>query len=199
MREFIKDGQWDEDTLRNTTKDLVQLFRKLLIAGGEDSVQWITPFGFNAAWEAARLRNLEVEWVGLCWNRGRPRWSMHSVLVIHKAILSLDFLQKRGVALANRCYLCYTDGETLDHMFCDCDNTWQVWSFLFEVCGWTLQRVHGITDLIEQFTQHFQRQTTKKMARMIFTTSLYFLWWKRNNRLHDKCVREAKELAKCIF
>ncbi|RVW69131.1 Cycloartenol synthase [Vitis vinifera] len=45
-------------------------------------------------------------------------------------VLTLDRLQKRGWALANRCFLCQTCGESIDHLFLHCERTREVYSNL---------------------------------------------------------------------
>ena len=56
--------------------------------------------------------------------------------------LTLDQIQKRGWALANRCYLCHLNEESIDHLLLHCVKTsalWEMFFFLFlEFCGWSL-------------------------------------------------------------
>ncbi|CAL1359192.1 unnamed protein product [Linum trigynum] len=47
--------------------------------------------------------------------------------VVHKRILTLDKLQRRGVLLANRCSLCTKDEENVDHLFIKCEFVKEIW------------------------------------------------------------------------
>ena len=48
-------------------------------------------------------------------------------------ILTLDQLQKRGIPLANRCYLCLEQEETVDHLHIHCIKTISLWELLFSL------------------------------------------------------------------
>ena len=51
-------------------------------------------------------------------------------------ILTLNQLQRRGYSLANRCFLCLADAETVDHLLLHCVMTRALWIFFFSLwCG----------------------------------------------------------------
>ena len=54
--------------------------------------------------------------------------------------LTLDLVQKRGWALANRCFMCLQNEETIDHMLFHCSKTMVLWELLFTLFGvsWVL-------------------------------------------------------------
>ncbi|XP_059635577.1 uncharacterized protein LOC132277741 [Cornus florida] len=80
MHELIIEGEGDVSQLNNTSHELIQMFQNQKIHGEVDEIQWVTTFSFKAAWEATRFRLQELNWAGLCWSGGRPRWSVHAVL-----------------------------------------------------------------------------------------------------------------------
>ena len=45
--------------------------------------------------------------------------------------LTLDMVQKRGRALANRCFMCLEKEETIDHLLLHCSKTRVLWDLLF--------------------------------------------------------------------
>ncbi|RVX23342.1 putative ribonuclease H protein [Vitis vinifera] len=55
-------------------------------------------------------------------------------------ILTLDQLQRRGYSLANRCFLCLAEAETVDHLLLHCVMTRTLWNLLFSLFGveWVL-------------------------------------------------------------
>ncbi|RVW46613.1 Transposon TX1 uncharacterized 149 kDa protein [Vitis vinifera] len=55
-------------------------------------------------------------------------------------ILTLDQLQRRGFSLANRCFLCLTEAETVDHLLLRCVMTRTLWNLFFSLFGveWVL-------------------------------------------------------------
>ncbi|RVW66277.1 hypothetical protein CK203_065982 [Vitis vinifera] len=54
--------------------------------------------------------------------------------------LTLDQLQRRGYSLANKCFLCLAEVETVDHLLLHCVMTRTLWNLLFSLFGveWVL-------------------------------------------------------------
>ena len=50
-------------------------------------------------------------------------------------VLTLDRLQKRGWALANRCFLCQMVEESIDHLLLHCEKTREVWMLFLSLFG----------------------------------------------------------------
>ena len=50
-------------------------------------------------------------------------------------VLTLDQLQRRGHSLANRCFLCFSEVETVDHLLLHCAKTRVLWNLLFSLFG----------------------------------------------------------------
>ena len=55
-------------------------------------------------------------------------------------VLILEQLQRRGYSLANRCILCLSEVETVDHLLLHCVKMRVLWNLLFSLFGvaWTL-------------------------------------------------------------
>ena len=68
-------------------------------------------------------------------------------------ILTLEQVQRRGYSMANRCFLCLSEVETVDHLLLHCVKTRVLWNLIFSLFGvaWvlscsvkeTLLRWHG--------------------------------------------------------
>ena len=50
-------------------------------------------------------------------------------------VLTLDQVQKKGLVLANRCYLCQAYEESIDHLLLHCEWTREVWKLFFILFG----------------------------------------------------------------
>ena len=70
----------------------------------------------------------------------QPRVSFFGWEATWGKALTLDQLQRRGWALANRCYLCQRHGESIDHILLHCDKARTLLVLLFSMFGvqWVL-------------------------------------------------------------
>ena len=64
-----------------------------------------------------------------------PRVSFFAWEAMWKKVLTLDCIQKRGFSLANKCYLCFTEEESIDHILLHCGLARSLWNLLFSLFG----------------------------------------------------------------
>ena len=50
-------------------------------------------------------------------------------------VLTLDQLKHRGMAFANRCFLCKDDEETIDHLLIHCKSVKMLWNLFLSIVG----------------------------------------------------------------
>ena len=50
-------------------------------------------------------------------------------------VMTLDQLKKRGRSLANRCYLCEEEVETLNHLLVHCPKARMLWELILAIMG----------------------------------------------------------------
>ena len=65
----------------------------------------------------------------------QPKLSFFTWEASWERVLTLDRLQKRGWALANRCFLCHMCEESIDHLLIHCEKTREVWMLLLYFFG----------------------------------------------------------------
>ncbi|XP_059624314.1 uncharacterized protein LOC132267230 isoform X2 [Cornus florida] len=182
LSSLIVQNQWH---FTDIPLDVQMYLQQFQIFGGEDQIMWQHKmFTFKAAWEACRVPNPVVQWYSLVWNGGRPRWSVQCALIIQNAVLPAQNLQRRGISLASRCCLCLKNAELDDHVFVECDYSWQVWCGLASMFHWRVQKL-SCEGFAAAMTQQFQvRSLRNKVFKMIFSATMYYLWNERNYRLH---------------
>ena len=60
----------------------------------------------------------------------------------------LDNVQRRGVAVANRCYLCGKEEENCNHLLLHCGFSRAVWHLLISLFGVSWVLPHTVKDLL---------------------------------------------------
>ena len=110
-----------------------------------------------------------------------PSSCVWNVLVQHKIrffaweatwgkALTLDLIQKRGWALANKCFMCLEKEETIDHLLLHCTKTRVLWDLVFNLFGvsWVLPSWVG------------------KKRKKVWRAAPLYIFWKARNRLAFK-------------
>ena len=66
---------------------------------------------------------------------GQPKVSFCAWEASQGKVLTLDQIKKRRRALANRCYFCQVEEESIDHLLLHCEKTRALWEMLFTLFG----------------------------------------------------------------
>ena len=66
----------------------------------------------------------------------------------HGQILTLDNLILRGRPLANRCYLCCCNAESMDHLLLFCPIAHSLWMYMLRLFGIDWVMLGSIKDLL---------------------------------------------------
>ena len=71
----------------------------------------------------------------LCWSEGAllrvpPKVAFFAWEASWGKVLTQEQLQRRGFSLANRCFLCLFEEETVDHLLLHCVKTRVLWNLL---------------------------------------------------------------------
>ncbi|RVX18473.1 putative ribonuclease H protein [Vitis vinifera] len=96
-------------------------------------------------------------------------------------ILTLDQLQRRGYSLANRCFLCLAEAETVDHLLLHCVMTRTLWNLLFSLFGveWVLSGT--VKDTLLGWHGAFVGKIRKKAWQMAPLCIFWSVWKERNS------------------
>ena len=99
--------------------------------------------------------------------------------------LTLDLIQKRGWALANKCFMCLEKEETIDHLLLHCTKTRVLWDLLFNLFGLSGVLPSSVRETLLSWHGSFVGKKRKKVWR---AAPLYIFWmvWKARNRLAFK-------------
>ena len=99
--------------------------------------------------------------------------------------LTLDMVQKRGRALANKRFMCLEKEETIDHLLLHCSKTRVLWDLLFTLFGVSWVLSSSIRETLLSWHGSFVGKKCKKVWRV---APLHIFWtvWKARNRLKFK-------------
>ena len=107
---------------------------------------------------------------------------MYNTMIHTPSSSTLNLIQKRGWALANRCFLCHEKEETIDRLLLHCTKTRVIWDLLFTLfrVSWVLPS--SVRETLLSWHGSFVGKKRKKVWR---AAPLYIFWtvWKVRNRL----------------
>ncbi|CAN1292310.1 hypothetical protein LINPERPRIM_LOCUS21500 [Linum perenne] len=115
-------------------------------------------------------------------------------------VATVDNLQKKGFSLANRCVLCNTSLESVDHIFLNCDFFIQVWTLLSSRLS-----IHGPLPLsVVAFIHGWKGLNCAKsfapVMEVLLHAILWFIWKERNDRIfRDSYCPPANIFRKLCF
>ena len=104
----------------------------------EDQVVW-TKSKDGRFFVKSLYKALEMERQGdfsarVIWNSLLPsRVNFFAWEATWKNVLTLDRIQRRGCPLANKCYLCLSKEESIDHILLHCELARSLWNLLFSL------------------------------------------------------------------
>ena len=97
-------------------------------------------------------------------------------------ILTIDRLQKRGWQIPNRCYLCGSEEENVNHLFIHCTVASVLWGMVLSLFGAQWVFPETVKEVIISWKGSFVGKKRKRIWRSIL---LFIFWtvWKERNRL----------------
>ena len=125
---------------------LARLQDKVVEEGKEDKVCWVeTKSGtfsiksLYASLETGRVVQFPSSVVWKAWVP--PNVCFFAWEATWRKALTLDQLQRRGWSLANRCFLCLSHEEAIDHILLHCEKAKVLWELLFSLFRvfWVIQ------------------------------------------------------------
>ncbi|XP_074265840.1 uncharacterized protein LOC141588292 [Silene latifolia] len=115
------------------------------------------------------------------WTRNRlivPKHAFFIWLVAHKRLLTQDRLMKMMIATRNRCLLCDTEEESIEHFFFQCSYSQRCLRLLEE---W-LQVSIPLNGIIDWWIRLRERSVLKKQVVAAAVAHLMYLIWYARNR-----------------
>ena len=97
-------------------------------------------------------------------------------------ILTLDQIKRRSITLANRCFLCEEEEETVEHLLLNCTKTKVLWNLFLAIVG--VQWVFPLSVRGTLLSWHGPF-VGKKRLKALMAAPLYLFWsiWHERNRI----------------
>ncbi|XP_059654309.1 uncharacterized protein LOC132301032 [Cornus florida] len=120
-------------------------------------------------------------WYKVVWfKHHKPKNSLILWLAARGRLYTLDAKPMLYKHYTNRCYLCHTAWEPIDHLFFKCDYTSHIWRFIQESIGFYILR-NSWADLLLWCSIHWA-STQFLLHKLLWSAAVYFIWIERNAR-----------------
>ncbi|KAJ9696951.1 hypothetical protein PVL29_008942 [Vitis rotundifolia] len=96
-------------------------------------------------------------------------------------VLTLEQLQRRGYSLANRCFLCLSEAETVDHLLLHCVKTRVLWNLLFSLFGVAWILPCSVKETLIGWNGGFVGKRRKRAWQMAPLCIFWSVWKERNS------------------
>ncbi|XP_074305748.1 uncharacterized protein LOC141640970 [Silene latifolia] len=162
---------------------------------GEWSIQ---PGGYSPAgcYDWFRGARPRTQWVKVVWNGWiLPKHQFLGWLVAHKALNTVERLTKFGVITEEKCYLCGSADENIEHLFCECAYSSRVVMELNKNTTWNFPT----RDLVEWCSSRIGTGLQKGVQYAIVLSLMYQLWQQRNRSRNDMNLLRPERVAGVIL
>ncbi|XP_062027735.1 uncharacterized protein LOC133743716 [Rosa rugosa] len=135
-----------------------------------------------------------VTWCKLIWNKAlQPRKSLVTWKVLKQRILTDDLLARRGICLYSQCSICQIQGESLNHLFYECDLIHDFWSWLASFFHKSIMPGTSLANLLSPDFLNGMTSASKTLWSFAFCNALWCIWSERNKiRFHEATFHLAR-------
>ena len=100
-------------------------------------------------------------------------------------VLTLDQLKKRSRILANRCFLCCEEEESIDHILIHCTRARVIWELLFALFGVTWVLPFSVRDTLIGWCGFNLGKKRRKVWKAAPLCPFWAVWKERNRIAFD--------------
>ena len=166
-----------EKGLSNRTD--VKLWRR-----GDDKYK--PKFSSKETWKLTREVHMQVNWShGIWFQFNTPKYAFMSWLATLNRLATGDRILQWNTSNTSSCLLCPDPLETRDHLFFTCQFSEAVWKGLTQKLLST-RYTNQWNHLQELLLDMNRDRIDMFVVRYVFQTTLYSIWWERNQRKHGE-------------
>ena len=127
-------------------------------------------------------KSISFPWSNIWKTWAQPRVGFVAWEATWRKVFTLDQVQKMGRSLANRCFLCHFEEESIHHLLVHCVKTRVLWELLFVLFGVSWKLPSSIRDTLLGWHGSFVDKKRKKVWR-VGPLCLFWMIWKARNRI----------------
>ena len=116
------------------------------------------------------------------------RWVFFAWEASWGKVLTQDQLKRRGWILANRCFLCCAEEETINHILVHCPKARVLWDLVFSLFGVNWVLPFTIRDTLSGWSPSFVDKKHGKTLRAAPFCLFWTVWKERNMIVFDNEV-----------
>ncbi|KAF9619252.1 hypothetical protein IFM89_005806 [Coptis chinensis] len=154
----------------------------------DDHLVWTPDLGgefkVKSAFEEIRVKREKNSWHSHIWNSHVPVKTASTAwkLITNAAAVDVN-VQRKGVHLASRCYVCYTHEESLSHLLWHCEHAQTVWKWVASKFEFRLY-CSSFTEVIS--ASKSRSPMIKQLWDVVVTSTMVTLWHHRNLIYHEE-------------
>ncbi|CAN1796077.1 hypothetical protein LINPERHAP1_LOCUS20803 [Linum perenne] len=119
--------------------------------------------------------------------------------IYFKKVATSDNLQKKGFSLANRCVLCNSNTESVDHLFINCEFSYKVWTLLSSKLSFHGPLPSNVVGFIKGWKGLNCVTSFQSAMKVILQAAFWFIWKERNDRIFRKLLNPPKFTLRKIW
>ncbi|XP_077246059.1 uncharacterized protein LOC143885903 [Tasmannia lanceolata] len=187
-------------------QDLKEIISTTIITPGPSNMAIWKPsssgeFDSMSAWNSIQKKSPRINWAPSIWFPGHvPEFATTAWLALNGRLTTRDRLGFLGPNRDLKCPLCHTAHESIDHIFFQCSYSRWVWNSV--LWGFNLRKNPKRSLLFEE--EWLRRCSRGKVQsatalRLAFQTAIFFIWFERNKRIHEKKETHKQSVLKHIL
>jgi hypothetical protein len=132
-------------------------------------------------------------WKDIWRTKAPPRVAFFVWTATRSKIPTIDNLHRRGMIVVNRCWLCESDGESVDHLLLHCKVANALWNIILSWFGLWWVMPGSVREALASWWLggHSRSAVVWKMAPLCL---MWCIWRERNARCFDDSSRSFEEL-----